>query len=279
MKFDFVDAGRFKLDGGAMFGIVPRVMWEKQNAPDDNNLCTWAARCLLIRDKERVILVDCGIGDKQDEKFRSHFHPHGEHDLLSSLAPLGVTPADVTDVLLTHLHFDHVGGATRFDESGKIVTTFPQATYWSNEAQWAWAETPNAKEAASFLIENLAPLKASGQLEMLPIRAGKDYHWLPNITLRPVYGHTEAMMLPLLDIGSGQRAVYCADLLPSSAHVRLPWVMAYDVRPLATLAEKERLLNEALASDYTLLFEHDPQVASGRLERDSRGRVGLTPLA
>lgn len=273
-----------------MFGIVPKVMWEKKNAPDDNNLCQWAARCLLIRDKGRVILVDTGLGDKQDEKFRSHFHPHGEQSLVGSLAALGVQPSDVTDVLLTHLHFDHVGGATRFEESpaamrgssrtardGKIITTFRNATYWSNDAQWASAMNPNAKEAASFLTENLAPLKASGQLDMLPIKAGKDLHWLPNVSLRPLYGHTEAMMMPMIDLGGGKRFTYCADLIPSSAHVRAPWIIAYDIRPLLTLKEKARFVEEAAVDGYMVGFEHDPVVGSAILVKDGKGRIGVEP--
>ncbi|MFK8055616.1 MAG: MBL fold metallo-hydrolase [Saprospiraceae bacterium] len=273
MQVDFVHAGFFKLDGGAMFGIVPKVMWEKKNAPDKSNLCQWAARCLLIRDKGRVILVDTGLGDKQDEKFRSHFHPHGEQSLVTSLAQLGVKPEDVTDVMLTHLHFDHVGGATRFNEAGEIVTTFPNATYWSNDAQWNSAMNPNAKEAASFLTENLAPLKASGQLDMLPIKPGKDLNWLPNVTLRPLYGHTEAMMMPMIDMGGGERFAYCADLIPSSAHVRAPWIIAYDIRPLITLEEKARFVEEVAVDGYTIGFEHDPVVASARLVKNARGRI------
>ena len=279
MQIDFVHSGFFKLDGGAMFGIVPKVMWEKKNAPDENNLCQWAARCLLIRDKGRVILVDTGLGNKQDEKFRSHFHPHGEQSLLTSLAQHGVEPEDVTDVLLTHLHFDHVGGATRFNEAGEIVTTFPNATYWSNDAHWSSAMHPNAKEAASFLIENLAPLKASGQLDMLPIQPGKDFNWLPNITLRPLYGHTEAMMMPMIDLGNGKRFAYCADLIPSSAHVRAPWIIAYDIRPLLTLEEKARFVEEAAVDGYTVGFEHDPIVGSARLVKNKKGRITIEAIS
>jgi len=275
MQVDFVDAGRFKLDGGAMFGIVPKSMWRSKNPPDEKNLCTWAARCLLIRTGTRVILVDTGMGDKQDEKFRSHFEPHGEHSLLGSLEALGVAPGEVTDVLLTHLHFDHVGGATCFDESGSIVPAFPNATYHTNDAHWAWATNPNAREAASFLTENLLPLDESGQLNRLPITREKDYHWLPGITLRALYGHTEAMMMPMIDLGAGRRFVYCADLIPSAAHVRLPWIIAYDVRPLVTLEEKTRMLEEAISDGSTLGFEHDPTTASGQLVRDSRGRIVL----
>ena len=278
MQVDFVEAGYFKLDGGAMFGIVPRVMWAAKNPPDDNNLCRWATRCMLLRGGGRTILVDTGLGDKQDAKFRSHFHPHGPDDLLGSLARLGVEAGDVTDVLLTHLHFDHVGGATRFSESGEIVTTFPNATYWSNDAHWAWAEEPNQKEAASFLRENLEPLRASGQLDMLPVQRGRDYNWLPGVSLRALYGHTEAMMMPLVELDDGRRLTYCADLMPSSAHVRLPWIIAYDVRPLDTLAEKQRLIEETSAEGHVLAFEHDPVVSLAALSRDARGRVALEPL-
>lgn len=273
MQLDYIDAGRFKLDGGAMFGIVPRKLWAHQNPPDEENLCTWAARCLLLRGSGRVILVDTGLGDKQDAKFRNHFHPHGEHTLLSSLRDLGVAREDVTDVLLTHLHFDHVGGATGFDESGRIVTTFPNAVYWTNEAQWNWAQKPNAKEAASFLPENLMPLHESGQLDMLQVHPGKDLHWLPEVTLRPLYGHTEAMLMPMIEGTDGRRLIYCADLIPSAAHVRLPWVLAYDVRPLITLQEKERLLEEAVDENAELVFEHDALRSSASLERDTRGGI------
>ncbi len=273
MQIDFIDAGYFKLDGGAMFGIVPRTMWESRNPPDARNLCTWATRCLLVRTGDRTIVVDTGLGDKQDAKFRSHFHPHGDRTLVGSLAVLGVAPADVTDVLLTHLHFDHVGGATRFDESGTIVTTFPNAVYWSNEAHWAWARAPNSKEAASFLPENLQPLQASGQLDFIPVSPGRDYAWLPGFSLRPLYGHTEAMMMPLLELDGGRRFAYLADLIPSAAHVRLPWIIAYDVRPLVTLEEKQRFLAEAIGEKYLCGFEHDPSLGLAQLDTDSRGRI------
>ena len=271
MRIDYLDAGRFKLDGGAMFGIVPKRLWARHNPPDANNLCTWATRCLLIRTGERVIVVDCGIGDKQDAKFREHFEPHGETTLASELARFGLAATDVTDVLLTHLHFDHVGGATYRDGDGTIRCTFPRAVYWTNDAHWAWAMSPNAKEAASFLTENLEPLAASGQLDRLPVQRGRDLEWLTGVTLRPLYGHTEAMLMPIVTRDDGSRLVYCADLMPSAAHVRLPWVLAYDVRPLDTLAEKDKLLAEAVADDYLLVFEHDASVAEARVEADGRG--------
>lgn len=271
IKATFIPTGRFKLDGGAMFGVVPKQLWQKLNPPDEQNLCTWAMRCLLIETADRKILVDTGIGNKQDEKFRSHFHPHGPDTLLGSLANHGLQAEDITDVLLTHLHFDHVGGALSRAMDGKIYATFPNATYWSNDRHWRWAMEPNAREAASFLKENFTLLKDENRLELLDVQRD-DLPWLPDIRLRFAYGHTEAMMLPIIS-QNGQTLVYCADLLPSAAHIRMPYVLAYDVRPLDTLAEKARLLEEALANNWTLAFEHDPQIAAVQLERDKRGRI------
>ena len=276
MRIDFLHAGLFKLDGGAMHGIVPKSMWQRRCPADDDNLCTWAMRCLLVRTGDRVVVVDTGMGDKQEAQFRSHFHPHGEQTLIGSLAALGVAPEEITDVLLTHLHFDHCGGATRFRDSanrGDIVPTFPNAVYWTNDAHWAWATAPNPREAASFLPENLRPLEASGQLDRLPVTRERDYHWLPGISLRALYGHTEAMMMPLFELPGGRRVAYCCDLMPATQHVGLPWIISYDIRPLDTLAEKERLLAESLADDYLLLFEHDAEIGAARLERDRRGRA------
>ena len=275
MRIDFLNAGYFKLDGGAMHGIVPKVMWAAKSPPDEHNRCTYATRCMLLRHGGRVVLVDTGMGDKQDAKFRSHFAPHGDDSLAAGLAGLGLAPGDVTDVLLTHLHFDHVGGATRRGPDGRISPVFPNAAYWTNDAHWAWAKAPNAKEAASFLPENLDPLEASGQLDRLPVARGRDYAWTSRISLRPLYGHTEAMMMPLVELDDGSRLAYCADLIPASVHVRAPWIIAYDVRPLDTLAEKKRLVGEAEADDYLLAFEHDPTLGLGRLTRDTRGRVGV----
>ena len=271
MKITPIPTGYFKLDGGAMFGIVPKQLWERLNPPDELNLCTWAMRCLLIETGERKILVDTGIGDKQDARFRSHFHPHGEDTLLGSLRRVGLTPEDITDVLLTHLHFDHVGGAVRYDEQGRAVPTFPNATYWTNERHWEWALNPNPREAASFLSENLLPLREHGVLAFLDVQQD-DLPWLPGIRIRYVYGHTEAMMLPIIE-HAGQTLVYCADLLASSYHIPMPYVMAYDLRPLDTLAEKRRLLEEAEAGDWVLAFEHDPRLGAARLTRNEKGRL------
>ncbi len=270
MHLHVVHAGFFKLDGGAMFGIVPRVLWQKLTPPDNNNLCTWAMRCLLVETADRRILIDTGMGDKQDDKFRSHFHPHGEQSLLGSLEGHGFVPEDITDVLLTHLHFDHVGGAVQRTAEGNLLPTFPNATYWSTEAHFKWAEYPNAREKASFLKENFIPLRDHEQLAFLPVE--DDFEWIPGIHLRFAYGHTEAMCIPYLTYGD-RTLIYCADLLPSTYHIGLPYIMAYDVRPLHTLDEKTRLLEEALEKNQVLFFEHDPETECATLQRNDRGRI------
>ena len=272
MKITPIHAGHLKLDGGAMHGIVPKQLWQRVNPADADNLCTWAMRCLLVQTGDRYILIDTGLGTKQDEKFRSHFQPHGPQDLLSSLREHGLEPEAITDVLLSHLHFDHVGGAVMRSEGGDLLPQFPQATYWTNEVHWQWALAPNSREAASFLPENMLPLQAAGRLRFIDVQRD-DVEWLPGIKLRFLYGHTEAMMMPIFDRPDDTPLVYAVDLMPSAAHVSMPWVMAYDVRPLDTLAEKERLLTEALAGDWELLFEHDPRRATARLTQDDRGRI------
>jgi glyoxylase-like metal-dependent hydrolase (beta-lactamase superfamily II) len=271
MKLSFIPTGLFKLDGGAMFGVVPRTLWQNLNPPDDNNLCTWAMRCLLIEHGQRRILIDTGMGNKQDARFRSHFHPHGTDDLLNSLRLRGWDAADITDVFLTHLHFDHVGGAVYRDDRGRLLPTFPNATYWSNDRHWQWAMNPNAREAASFLKENFLPLQEHGCLELLDVQ-DDDLDWLPGIRIRFVYGHTEAMMLPIIT-HEGKTLAYAADLLPASYHIRMPYVMAYDVRPLETLQEKARLLDEAQADYWLLAFEHDPHLGAAHLVKNEKGQI------
>ncbi len=252
MKLYTIDTGYFKLDGGAMFGVVPKLLWQKLNPPDINNLCTWAMRCLLIEDGKQLILIDCGLGSKQDIKFFSHYEPHGNDSLESSLNKQGFTSADITDVILTHLHFDHCGGAIE-RKGEKLIPAFKNATYWSNENHWQWAIEPNAREKASFLKENILPIQQSGQLKFADNNSTSVNS---NITLRTVSGHTECMFTPLINTGR-QTIVYCADLFPSLAHIPLHYVMAYDTRPLLTLTEKKNLLDEAAANNYLLFFEHD----------------------
>ena len=257
MKIHAIDTGLFKLDGGAMFGVVPRSMWQKLNPPDANNMCTWAMRCLLVEDGNRLVLIDNGIGEKQDEKFRGHFYLHGDDSLEKSLRKLGFSNSDITDVFLTHLHFDHCGGSVQRRPDGALQTTFANATYWSNEAHWNWATHPNAREKASFLRENILPIQESGQLKFVdPAQGVPDS--LPQFKdLILANGHTEQMMVPLLHY-KGRTLAYMADLLPSVAHLPLPYVMSYDVRPLLTLSEKEAVLRRAAEENWVLLLEHDP---------------------
>lgn len=254
MKLNIIDTGFFKLDGGAMFGVVPKVIWNKTNPADEQNLCTWAMRCLLIEEDNRLILVDTGIGDKQDAKFLGHYDLHGEDTLDKSLAKLGFNNEDITDVFLTHLHFDHCGGAViKVNEQLKLA--FPHATYWSNEQHWNWAVKPNAREKASFLKENILPIQESGNLKFIPNEDG--FQFTANIKIRFAYGHTDAMMLPQISY-KGKTLVYMADLLPSVGHIPLPYVMAYDMFPMKTLVEKENFLIEAERNNYILILEHDP---------------------
>ncbi|MFT4015490.1 MAG: MBL fold metallo-hydrolase [Agriterribacter sp.] len=254
MKLYSINTGFFKLDGGAMFGVVPKSIWNKLNPADENNLCTWALRCLLIEDGNRLILVDTGVGNKQDAKFFGHYYLHGDHSLDKSLAESGFHRNDITDVFLTHLHFDHVGGAIVI-ENNKMVPAFKNATYWSNEQHWQWAIKPNDREKASFLKENIQPIQDSGKLKMIEVI--EDISFTENISVRFVNGHTKGMMLPQISY-RGRTIVYMADLLPSTGHIPIPYVMAYDMFPLTTLQEKKAFLQEALQNNFILFFEHDP---------------------
>ncbi|MFA6085185.1 MBL fold metallo-hydrolase [Mucilaginibacter sp.] len=267
MKLHTIDTGFFKLDGGAMFGVVPKSIWQKTNPADDNNLCTWAMRCLLVEDGNRLILIDTGIGDKQSEKFFSHYYLHGDATLDSSLKKLGFHRDDITDVFLTHLHFDHVGGAVMRDGED-LRPAFKNATYWSNEQHWDWAINPNEREKASFLKENILPIYESGQLKFVGVDDGVAF--TDNINIRYVYGHTDAMMLPQISY-KGKHILYMADLLPSTGHLPLPYVMAYDMFPLKTLGEKKVFLNEATEKEYILYLEHDPINECCTLQQTEKG--------
>ncbi|MCB0704572.1 MAG: MBL fold metallo-hydrolase [Saprospiraceae bacterium] len=273
MNIKIVHTGLFKLDGGAMFGVVPKSMWKKLNPPDENNMCTWAMRCLLIETGDRKILVDTGLGDKQDEKFRSHFEPHGSQNLITSLEELDLVPEDITDVFLTHLHFDHVGGAIKRGVGDELVPTFPNAVYWSNEKHYQWAIHPNERERASFLKENFVPLSNLDCLQYIPVQE-TPYEWLPGIIVHYLYGHTEAMMALEIEVGT-KTFFYCADLIPSSFHIGLPYVMSYDIRPLISLQEKRTLLEKVVGKNWILLFEHDPETECATLIRNEKGRITL----
>ena len=268
MELYSINTGFFKLDGGAMFGVVPKSMWNKLNPADENNLCTWAMRCLLIRDGDRLILVDTGIGDKQDAKFFGHYYLHGEDTLDRSLARYGFHRNDITDVLLTHLHFDHVGGAIVI-ENNKMAPAFKNATYWSNEQHWQWAIKPNDREKASFLKENIQPIQDSGKLKFIEVI--EDIPFSEHVSIRFVNGHTHAMMLPQIDHYKGKTLVYMADLLPSIGHISIPYVMSYDMFPLTTLQEKKAFLQEALQNNFVLFFEHDPLYECCTLQMTDKG--------
>lgn len=267
MNLYTIDTGFFKLDGGAMFGVVPKSIWNRSNPADNNNLCTWAMRCLLVQEGNRLILIDTGIGDKQDEKFFSHYYLHGDNTLNTSLAKLGFHRNDITDVFLTHLHFDHCGGAI-VREGDKLAPAFENATYWSNEKHWLWATQPNEREKASFLKENILPIQESGQLKFVEATDGVVFS--DNMHVRLANGHTDAMMLPQLSY-KGRTIVYMADLLPSIGHLPLPYVMAYDMFPLTTLKEKKSFLQEAVANDYVLYLEHDPLNECCTLQQTEKG--------
>ena len=285
MKLYSINTGYFKLDGGAMFGVVPKTIWNKINPADENNLCSWALRCLLIEDGNRLILVDNGNGDKQDARFWSHYHLHGDDTLEKSLAKYGFTKDDITDVFLTHLHFDHCGGSIK-REGDKLVPNFKNATYWSNEWHWETATSPNEREKASFLKENILPIKESRRLKFIdhPLHnkdtKGKwtvhapsliaSTRFTENIDVRFVDGHTAAMMLPQINY-NGKTVVFMADLLPSHGHIPIPYVMAYDMQPLISMTEKRSFLKEALEGNYVLFFEHDPKYECCTLQQTEKG--------
>jgi glyoxylase-like metal-dependent hydrolase (beta-lactamase superfamily II) len=274
MKFHVIETGKFKLDGGAMFGIVPKSIWNRLNPADEHNLCTWSMRCLLVEHSDRLILVDTGMGDKQDAKFKSYFHPHGDDELISSIRSKGFKPEQITDVFITHMHFDHVGGAVKYDENNNLVPTFPKAKYWTSKKHYDWALNSNIREKASFLQENFVPLKDAGVLEFLDTDKG-EYEWMDRIRFRYYFGHTEAMMLPEFTMDNGKKLIYMADLLPSVGHLRLPYVMAYDIRPMTTLEERMYFYDYASSEGSYLFLEHDPVNEVLSIIKDEKGNHGV----
>lgn len=258
MKIYPLNTGNFKLDGGAMFGVVPKSLWQRTNPADEKNLCNWAMRSMLIEDGNRLILIDNGIGDKQDDKFLSHYYLNGDDSLDGNLAKLGFHKDDITDVFLTHLHFDHCGGSIEWNKDGTLlIPAFKNAKFWSNERHWKWATEPNNREKASFLKDNILPIQQSGQLNFID---RPDSGFLNNSQLGFdilfADGHTDAQMIPYIKY-KGRTIVFAADLLPSVGHIPLPYVMGYDTRPLLTLDEKGKFLNNVADNDYLIFFEHD----------------------
>ena len=267
MQLYSILTGNLKLDGGAMFGVVPKVIWSKLYPCDENNLCNWSMRCLLIIDGNRKILIDCGMGNKQSEKFFGNYYLNGDDTLESSLATHGFTIDDITDVILTHLHFDHCGGAIRWNEDRTDYSpTFKNATYHTSRQQWEWATNPNNREKASFLKENILPIKEKGKLNLFE----NDCELFSGVSVKLFHGHTDGQVIPYITY-KGKTIVYMADVLPSAAHIPLPYVMSYDTRPLITLQEKEVFLKEAVVNNYILFFEHDINRECCTLQETEKG--------
>ncbi len=272
MKLYPIEAGNFKLDGGAMFGVVPKTIWNRTNPADENNLIDIAARCLLIEDGNRLILIDNGMGNKQSEKFFSHYSLWGTHSLDKSLAKYGFHRNDITDVFLTHLHFDHCGGSVNWnkDKTGYEVA-FKNATFWTNENHWQWATQPNQREKASFLSENILPIQESGQLKFIE-KPNSDFGYSNGMNFGIFYvdGHTEKMMIPHIQYHD-KTIVFCADLIPTAGHLPLPYVMGYDTRPLLTMPEKSKFLENCAENNFYLFLEHDAHNEIITVEKTEKG--------
>lgn len=267
MRLETIHTGNFMLDGGAMFGTVPKSIWQKINPANDHNMCNWAMRCLLVEDGNRLVLIDNGMGEKQSEKFFGYYYLNGIHSLQKSLHAVGVDFKDITDVVLTHLHFDHCGGSIQWNtKKDKYVLTFPNANYWVHPSHWNHAINPNPREKASFLTENILPIQELGHLKFIP----ENLKITKNISGILAQGHTESMFCPKINIGN-QTLVFMADMIPSTGHIKPNYVMGYDIRPLETMKEREVFLKEAVANQYILFFEHDLSIECGTVTRGERG--------
>ncbi len=270
MKLYPIHTGNFKLDGGAMFGVVPKSIWQRTNPADASNMCSWSMRCLLIEEGNRLILIDTGMGDKQSDKFFGYYYLFGDESLDGELAKLGFHRDDITDVFLTHLHFDHCGGSIKWDNKKEfLLPAFKNAKFWSNDKHWKWATEPNAREKASFLKENILPIQESGQLNMINREEGRG-SFDDLFDVRFMDGHTESQMLPIINY-KGKKIVFMADLLPSTGHIPLPYVMGYDTRPLLTISEKKTFLDEAANNEYILFLEHDFENECCTLQQTEKG--------
>lgn len=268
MQIHVIDAGHFKLDGGAMFGVVPKTIWHKQMPADENNLCSWAMRCLLVNTGQQLILIDSGMGDKQDAKWQGYYYRHGDGDLIQSIKKAGYSPGEITDVLCTHLHFDHCGGSVKWDTGkDRLELTFPNARYWTHSAHWASAIQPNPREKATFLKENILPMLETGALHFTD---KKDNAFGDSIELLYADGHTEKMIMPKIKHGE-KTYLFIADTIPSHAHVPVPYVMGYDVRPLQTMSEKELLLKQVVDNNWTVIFDHDPVHDAAHIHLTEKG--------
>jgi glyoxylase-like metal-dependent hydrolase (beta-lactamase superfamily II) len=267
MKLISIETGNFKLDGGAMFGVVPKSLWQKVYPADENNMCNFSLRALYVEDEGRKILIDAGLGQKQDEKFFGYYYLNGSDSLEKSLHKEGIDKSVITDVILTHLHFDHCGGAVEYHKDGKTFRpAFPNATYWCSHDQWNWALMPNQREKPSYFDENILPIRDSGQLKLFE----HDFDLTPNVRIRLYNGHSQGMAVPFIRY-QDRIVVYMADLIPTSSHVPLSWICGYDTQPLVSLKEKEQFLNEASKNNYILFFEHDLHTVCCTLQQTRKG--------
>ncbi len=266
MQIFNIETGKFKADGGTMFGVVPKQLWQKKYDADENNLCSIADRALLVDTGDRKVLIDTGIGNKQDEKWLAFHYLHGDDTLEKSLQTRGYKPGDITDIILTHLHWDHCGGALDRNTDGEIVAAFPNAQIWVSEAQWKWATNPNVREAPAFPQENILPMQETNKVNLVK----KEEEIIPGISVRLFNGHTKGLMLPLID-KDGKPVFFAGDLIPVMANIPLVYVAAYDILPLDTIAEKEQILDEALQQNWTFVLQHDVSVEACTVKKTPKG--------